>query len=315
MHVQLPRDGAHAPLLHRVQAQDLRHQVRGYGHGAVARASRGAGSPGARLWTAAGRSVGRSSTARRWPALGRRRASQCPWRCRQVRRVVLSCVHATSGADTTAGWEPWCVTLCSPTSACPAASRSARRRRHRRERWAWHDTPAPGPLVALRGLAPCLGAGLTPAKTAAIAVAAVAAAAQDDLHAASRAQVQAGGLVHAHPGTTEVLDGLVPARHTAAAPPSSARCRARYGRQACRQSDRCRAHLLRHRSRCTAPCHDCRRTASTASAPLPPSSRPAPARPPCRAAWLARIPSQPGPSHSRIPATTTTRQNRHLTGE
>ena len=176
-------------------------------------------------------------------------------------------------------------------------------------------TPSPGPLVALRGLAPCLGAGLTPAKTAAIAVAAVAAAAQDDLHAASRAQVQAGGLVHAHPGTTEVLDGLVPARHTAAAPPSSARCRARYGRQACRQSDRCRAHLLRHRSRCTAPCHDCRRTASTASAPLPPSSRPAPARPPCRAAWLARIPSQPGPSHSRIPATTTTRQNRHLTGE
>jgi hypothetical protein len=42
-------------------------------------------------------------------------------------------------------------------------------------------------------------------------------------------------LVHAHPGTTEVLDGLVPARHTVVAPPSSARCRARRGRQASRR--------------------------------------------------------------------------------
>ena len=67
---------------------------------------------------------------------------------------------------------------------------------------------SPGSLVALRGLASRLGAGLTPAKSAAIAVAAVAAAAQDDLHATARAQVQAGGTVHAHPGTTEVLDGL-----------------------------------------------------------------------------------------------------------
>ena len=74
------------------------------------------------------------------------------------------------------------------------------------------DASAPGTLVALCGLAPRLLTGLMPALPAAVAVAAVAAAAQDDLHAAARAQVQAGGLVHAHPGTTEVLDGLVPAR-------------------------------------------------------------------------------------------------------
>ena len=95
------------------------------------------------------------------------------------------------------------------------------------------DAAAPRALVALRGLAPRILTGLVPARPAAVAVAAVAAAAQNDLDAAPRAQVQAGGLVHAHPGTTEVLDGLVPARHTAVAPPSSARCRARYGRQAC----------------------------------------------------------------------------------
>jgi hypothetical protein len=94
------------------------------------------------------------------------------------------------------------------------------------------DAATPGALVALRSLPLRLVTGLTPAGSVAVAVAPVAVAAQDDLDAASRAQVQAGGLVHAHPGTTEVLDGLVPARHTAAAPPSSARCRARYGRQA-----------------------------------------------------------------------------------
>ena len=69
-----------------------------------------------------------------------------------------------------------------------------------------------------------------PAGPAAVAVAAVTAAAQDDLLAAARAQVQAGRSVHTHPGTTEVLDAIVPARHTVVAPPSSARCRARYGR-------------------------------------------------------------------------------------
>ena len=95
--------------------------------------------------------------------------------------------------------------------------------------------PVPRALVTLRGLAPRIFAGQAPARPAAIAVAAVAAAAQNDLDATARAKVQAGGLVHAHPGTTEVLDGFAPARHTAVAPPSSARCRARYGRQASRR--------------------------------------------------------------------------------
>ena len=54
-------------------------------------------------------------------------------------------------------------------------------------------------------------------------------AAQHDLHATLRAQEQAGWSLHKHPGQTEVLDGRVPAGHTAMAPPSSARCRARYG--------------------------------------------------------------------------------------
>ena len=58
-------------------------------------------------------------------------------------------------------------------------------------------------------LPPRILTGLVAARPAAVAVAAVAAAAQDDLDAAARAQVKAGGLVHAHPGTTEVLDGLV----------------------------------------------------------------------------------------------------------
>ena len=86
MHVQLPRDGAHAPLLHRVQAQDLRHQVRGYGHGAVARAGCGAGSPGARPRAASGRNGGRSSTVRRGWRCGRLRAPKGLRRWRQVRR-------------------------------------------------------------------------------------------------------------------------------------------------------------------------------------------------------------------------------------
>ena len=48
-------------------------------------------------------------------------------------------------------------------------------------------------------------------------------------------------------GEPKVLDGLVPGCNTAAAPPSSARCRARRGTKLPGVSDRCRAHLLRHR--------------------------------------------------------------------
>ena len=52
MHTQLPRDRSRAPLLDRVQAQDLRDQVMGRGHGAAGspaswHVGRGAGSPGA----------------------------------------------------------------------------------------------------------------------------------------------------------------------------------------------------------------------------------------------------------------------------
>ena len=75
---------------------------------------------------------------------------------------------------------------------------------------------------------------LARARRGAVALATVAVAAQQNLGAATCAQEQAGRTVHAHPGQTEVLDGRVPARHTAVAPPSSARCRARHGHQASR---------------------------------------------------------------------------------
>ena len=79
---------------------------------------------------------------------------------------------------------------------------------------------------------------MAPAPPAAVAVAPVAMAAQNDLDAAARAQEQAGGTIlqARTPDPPKVLDGLVPARHTAAAPPSSARCRVRLGhQQACRR--------------------------------------------------------------------------------
>ena len=94
---------------------------------------------------------------------------------------------------------------------------------------------APRALVPARAVAPSSLACQAPAWPAAVAVATVAVAAQHDLGAAACAQEQAGGCIHAHLGPTEVLDGRVPGRQTAVAPPSSARCRARYGRRASRQ--------------------------------------------------------------------------------
>ena len=134
----------------------------------------------------------------------------------------------------------------------------------------------------------CLLAGLLPTLPTAVAVATITVAAQDDLDAATRTQVQAGGLVHAHPGTTEVPDGIVPARHTAVASPSPARCRARYGRQASRRVK----PLPRPPS-----------SAWTALyRGVPPAPRPqAPASPPL-----------PEPTAPPAPASL---QNRHLTGE
>ena len=89
-------------------------------------------------------------------------------------------------------------------------------------------------LVAPGGVSLCSITRLARARRGAVALATVAVAAQQDLAAAARAQELAGWTVHAHPGQTEVLDGRVPARHTAVAPPSSARCRVRHGHQASR---------------------------------------------------------------------------------
>ncbi len=91
-------------------------------------------------------------------------------------------------------------------------------------------------LVATGGLAPGDVVHLAPAGAVAIPVAAIAVAAQDDLGATPDAQEQTRWTVQRHhPTEPVVLDGVVPARHTAAAPPSSARCRARRGHQASRQ--------------------------------------------------------------------------------
>ena len=91
-------------------------------------------------------------------------------------------------------------------------------------------------LVTTGCLAPGKVVRLTPAGAAAIPVAVIAVAAQDDLDAASSAQEQTGWTVQLHhPTEPVVLDGVVPAGHTAAAPPSSARCRARRCHQASRR--------------------------------------------------------------------------------
>ena len=96
--------------------------------------------------------------------------------------------------------------------------------------------PAARALVTTGGFAPGEIVLLPPAGAAAVPVAAIAAAAQDDLHTAPDAQEQTGWTVQRHHQTEPVvLDGIVPARHTDAAPPSSARCRARRGHQAARR--------------------------------------------------------------------------------
>ena len=131
VHVQLPRDGAHAPLLDRVEAQDLRDQVRGQRHDAVRRAppraGRGAGTPGAATLAGEHRSDGRSR--RRWMAPGA--AASPPGRCRPVR--MRRC---------RASMRP--VEQPPPGAGNPGASRYVRRRRRRRRR---HDAGASGAIV------------------------------------------------------------------------------------------------------------------------------------------------------------------------
>jgi hypothetical protein len=93
-------------------------------------------------------------------------------------------------------------------------------------------------LVSKCALAPSRVARQAPARPAAVAIATVAVAAQHDLGAATRAQVQPPWSIHAHPGQEPKLQCWTDASqrcHTDAAPPSSARCRARYGCQASRR--------------------------------------------------------------------------------
>ena len=70
---------------------------------------------------------------------------------------------------------------------------------------------APRPLVSACALASSGVVRQAPALPATVAVATVAMAAQHDLHAATRAQEQASGRIHAHLGKPKVLDGRVPA--------------------------------------------------------------------------------------------------------
>ena len=117
--MQLPGDGAHAPLLHGAQPQDLRHQVRGYGHDAT---------PGA---ASAGRAAGRGagSLGARGPAAPRRSAGRSraqPARCFVRRAPRWWCP----------GSMRWCrgsmrpVEQRRPPAGNPGASRSVRARRH-----------------------------------------------------------------------------------------------------------------------------------------------------------------------------------------
>ncbi len=166
------------------------------------------------------------------------------------------------------------------------------------------DAPTARALVTTSCLAPGMVVRLTPAGAAAIPVATIAAAAQHDLDAAPGAQEQSSWTVQLHNQTAPVvLDGIVPARHTAVAPPSSARCRARRGHQAARRERAAAAPTffgigrLYRASRQVAPSgastddHKPRPPQTSdpsrprsAAAGLPESTSPASAWPPCRAA-------------------------------
>ena len=116
------------------------------------------------------------------------------------------------------------------------------------------ESTAPTALVEPCGLPPSFTPTHARARPAAILLTAVAVRTQQNLIATTRAQEQASRTVHVHPrAKPKVLDGLIPGCNTAAAPPSSARCRARRGTKLPGISNRCRAHLLRHRRRCTPP--------------------------------------------------------------
>ena len=90
------------------------------------------------------------------------------------------------------------------------------------------ESTAPTALVQPCRLPPSFTPTHARACPTAILLTAVAVRTQQHLIATTRAQEQAGRTVHVHPrALPKVLDGLVPGCNTAAAPPSSARCRAR----------------------------------------------------------------------------------------
>ena len=178
-----------------------------------------------------GRDCGRGADRggrRRVRRLGRRGGVVCPcsqWsrshtgRATLVRHVLLEVPAAAIAAT---------ATITASTAALAPAPRPL----------GVGNPAAPRPLVSTCALAPSRVARQAPARPAAVTVATVAVAAQHNLDAATRAQEQAPWSIHAHPGREPKLQCWTDASqrcHTDAAPPSSARCRARYGCQAARR--------------------------------------------------------------------------------
>ena len=125
VHMQLAGDGANPPLLCSTQTQDLRNQIRGYGHGATLGApgaGHGARSPGAPSRAAASRSADTARARRvwRWRSWARQRSEWWPRR-------------AQTRAPRWCGVSMRPVEPQRPLAGNPGASRSAEdhRRRHR----------------------------------------------------------------------------------------------------------------------------------------------------------------------------------------
>jgi hypothetical protein len=218
--MQLPGDGANPPPLRRMQTQDLRNQVRGYGHGATLDAQ-GAGhdegSPGAPRPAAPWHSAG---TARAWWSWWSWWWSPRPsgwWPPCPQARVPRWC-----------GVSMWPVEPQPPRAGNPGASRSAaghhhRRRHHHRA----HGTVGASAATARRGLsgpAETVGIGVRSRAEPRRAPGAGTAGHSSDCHDRSgctarpgRGNAHTGTCALEHPCTprsrTEaaVLDGRVPA--------------------------------------------------------------------------------------------------------
>jgi hypothetical protein len=150
----------------------------------------------------------------------------CQWSSGHPRRATLV-RHFMCGAGVVVARDVDAGALSGPQCSALAPALRSRGVPH---------APTARALVATGDLAPGKVVRLAPAGAAAIPVAEIAAAAQDDLNAAPGAQEQTGWTVQRHHQTEPVvLDGVVPAGHTAVAPPSSARCRARRSHQAARR--------------------------------------------------------------------------------